>query len=678
MKRLLVVFLMLFAIFAYSYEWVNLLDDNSNTYHLYNSIESGNIYFSTSEGVKVFSPDEINLYSYGGLGALGVAENDNDKFVIFGSGTYSDGLYTLDESGNIELVDWYFEPKFLNTGSYTNDIYFSSENNFQINQANEWQRPAEFYAKEVTDITESPTHQFLTSNEGFYHKLAGETGLFADRQNFGTIQSNEINEASGLVASRSNPGVLWTHNDSGGGNFIFALNELGQHLGIYTINGASNRDWEDIAIGKNPTTGQSEIYLAEIGDNGHNNTIKHIYIVPEPQVSPNQSPIALDLTTSRTISFTYPNSVNYDAETFLYDQRSNNFYIITKRNTDEQGSYEKIFSLDYPLTNDIIVANFEGNITIPLDDLVNYGATAGDISPDGNFILIKNYQNIYMWERKNMSIPEALAQNYIEVPYIMEAQGEALAWRYDNNGYFTVSEEYGNTPAVLYFYSKKGWRKASPLPFKKSEYNSRDGNLYGIINEGDNYGFWQSSDLGINWQQINNYPTYSDIAVDYDGVIFLSHIPTVIPEDWERITGYSNGEFYDFTTGLESVIINRLINNTLLESTTVLACTNNGVFHLQDYHFVANTDNDIEASPLIRTYPNPFNQQITISSPKGLITSGKVYNLKGQLISDITSEIKKRSEDLVWKPHHSLPNGIYFIKIQTSDNSLISKILKIN
>ena len=500
MKNLLVLVLILFAILASGYEWVNLLDDDSDTYHVYNSVEDGNIYFSTSQGVKVFSIDQVNLYSYAVLTALGVAENENERFVIFGSGSYSDGLYTLDNSGNIELVDWYFEPRFLDKGIYSNAIYFSSENHFQINQDHEWQAPAEFYSKDVLDITESSTHQFATTNEGFYHKLTGESGLFANRQNFGTVQSGEINEASGLVASRSNPGVLWTHNDSGGGNFIFAMNELGQHLGIYTIDGVTNRDWEDMAIGNNPDTGIPEIYLADTGDNQLNNQIKYIHIVPEPEVSPTQNATAVQLTSSHTISFIYPDNENYDSETLLFDQRTSTFFIITKRHTGDTATSEKIFSLNYILTEATQVATYVGTVEIPIDELVNQGATGGDISPDGNFILIKNYQNIYMWERKNMSIAQALSQPYIEVPYIMEPQGEAVAWRYDNNGYFTVSEEYGNTPAILYFYSKKGWRKASPLPFKKSEYNSNDGNLYGIINNGDNQGFWYSSDMGINWQ----------------------------------------------------------------------------------------------------------------------------------------------------------------------------------
>jgi hypothetical protein len=679
MRKILVTVFMLFILIANAYEWIALFDDTSDTYDLYNSRLDDYIYASTAEGVKVFGGEESLTYNYAELDALGVAENNNDRFVIFGSGTYSDGLYTLDNSGNIELVDYYFQPQFLENGSYTNNIYFSSENNFQVNEANQWQIPSEFYAKNVTDFTESPTEQYAATDTGFYKKLAGETGLFANRQNFGTVQSNEINEASGLVASRFNPGVLWTHNDSGGGNFIFALNELGQHLGIYTITGTNNRDWEDIAIGNNPSSNEPEIYLADTGNNRLRNNTNYIYIIPEPQVAPTQDPVSINLELANTISFAYPNNEDYDSETLLFDSRTSTFYIITKRHPDSTEGYDKIFSLDYQISDEIQIATYEGNVQLPVDELVNQGATGGDISPDGNFILIKNYQNMYMWERKNMSIAQALAQPYIEVPYIMEPQGEAVAWRYDNNGYFTVSEEYGSIPAVLYFYSKKGWRKTSPLPIKKTEYNNLDGKLYGIINsDTENNGFWSSSDQGLSWEQINNYPNYSDLAVDSYGVIFLSHLATVIPEDWEKISAYSDGHFFDTSSGLENLIINKLVKNYIFDTSTVFACTNQGVFYIQDYEAVANESNDIEPTPIVSTYPNPFQQRVTISSAKGEISSGKVYNLRGQLIEDFSRDIKKGTEELVWKPHHSIPNGIYFIKIQTREGVFTSKVLKIN
>ena len=62
----------------------------------------------------------------------------------------------------------------------------------------------------------------------------------------GTVASAEIREASGLVASRRHPGVLWVHNDSGDTARIFATRPDGTHLGIYSIMGAGSADWEDI------------------------------------------------------------------------------------------------------------------------------------------------------------------------------------------------------------------------------------------------------------------------------------------------------------------------------------------------------------------------------------------------------------------------------------------------
>ena len=38
---------------------------------------------------------------------------------------------------------------------------------------------------------------------------------FQTGRQIGTVQLAAIDEASGLVASRKNPGVLWAHNDSG-------------------------------------------------------------------------------------------------------------------------------------------------------------------------------------------------------------------------------------------------------------------------------------------------------------------------------------------------------------------------------------------------------------------------------------------------------------------------------
>lgn len=301
---------------------------------------------------------------------------------------------------------------------------------------------------------ETSHEQFAKNSDSDHQSVRGEE-LFHNRRNMGTVENSEIDEASGLVASRQNPGVLWTHNDSGGSNAIFAMDEEGRNLGTYTVRRAINRDWEDIAIGKNPTSGVDEVYVADIGDNRLINNIKQIYVVSEPVVSLTQKAETAELNLSQIISFTYPDNLKYDAETLLFDQQSSTFYVITKKKPQNEEDFERIFAVEYSSDSEIQVATYVGNVAIPSDKMIHYGATGGDISPDGNFILIKNYQAIYIWQRRGLSIPETLRQPSIKVPYIMEPQGEAVAWRYDGSGYFTLSEVYANVPAVLYFYGKK-------------------------------------------------------------------------------------------------------------------------------------------------------------------------------------------------------------------------------
>src|SRR5688572_24526075 len=55
-----------------------------------------------------------------------------------------------------------------------------------------------------------------------------------------------VPEASGLVASRSTPGRLWVHNDSGKPE-IFALDANGKVAGTVAVAGASLVDWEAMA-----------------------------------------------------------------------------------------------------------------------------------------------------------------------------------------------------------------------------------------------------------------------------------------------------------------------------------------------------------------------------------------------------------------------------------------------
>ena len=101
----------------------------------------------------------------------------------------------------------------------------------------------------------------------------------------GQIANPEINESSGLVASRTTPGAYWTHNDSGDGPFIYALNTRGESLGTFRVTGATANDWEDISAGPGPQPNRSYLYIGDIGDNNANRRDIVVYRVPEPELT---------------------------------------------------------------------------------------------------------------------------------------------------------------------------------------------------------------------------------------------------------------------------------------------------------------------------------------------------------------------------------------------------------
>ena len=268
--------------------------------------------------------------------------------------------------------------------------------------------------------------------------------IFGERIDLGLIEYGPINEASGIAASRKNPGVLWTHNDSGDLNRIYAFNTQGKHLGVYYIEGAGALDWEDMAVGPGPDSSEHYIYIGDIGDNQSQRELKYIYRVPEPDVDSNQTPIDTTIYGAEVITYKYPDGKR-DAETVMVDPLTMDIYIVSKRESNV-----RVYRAPYPQsTTDTLI--LEHKVTLDSTQI-----TGGDISLSGLEILIKTYFSIFYWNRDPAEeLWEALADDPLIVPYIWEPQGEAVGWEpKELGGYYTISEERLNIPAHLYFYPR--------------------------------------------------------------------------------------------------------------------------------------------------------------------------------------------------------------------------------
>jgi hypothetical protein len=273
--------------------------------------------------------------------------------------------------------------------------------------------------------------------------LISQVTGFGSRIDMGLVENDAITEASGVACSRIQSGLLWTHNDSGDRSRLFAMSIHGKHLAEVHLTGVKSIDWEDICIGPGPEEGREYVYIADIGDNNLKREIKTIYRIPEPVIDANTAPVTLTLSGADVLRFRYPDG-NHNAETIMVDPILKDIYLVTKKENSAG-----LYRIRYTQSNSNVI-DAEHVATYPYTLIV-----AGDISPDGTEILLKNYFFVYHFRRDSThTVRQALGGNASVIPYVPEPQGEAIGWDNQSRGFYTLSEELGGIPAHLYFYPK--------------------------------------------------------------------------------------------------------------------------------------------------------------------------------------------------------------------------------
>jgi autotransporter-associated beta strand protein len=251
----------------------------------------------------------------------------------------------------------------------------------------------------------------------------------------GIIQNASIDEASGIVASRLNTNVLWTHNDSGNAAQLFAMTPAGASLGTYTLSGTSNFDWEDIATGPGPTAGTNYLYVGDIGDNLAIRSTVSVYRVAEPTVSDTQAPVTTSVSGAAKLTFAYPNGP-HDAESLFVDPLTKDLYIVSKRDAQKF-----VYRASYPQAN-------SGTTTMQLVATLNNAnwITSADISVDGNRIIMRapgTGTGLIYTRPAGGTIADAFGTAPVSIPLLAENQGEAIGFDPFGRGYYTTSEGAG-------------------------------------------------------------------------------------------------------------------------------------------------------------------------------------------------------------------------------------------
>jgi hypothetical protein len=260
----------------------------------------------------------------------------------------------------------------------------------------------------------------------------GPCARFGPVEVAGTVADPGLTEISGLARSGRHPGVLWTHNDSGGDPALSAMADDGADLGTFTVEGAAATDWEDLASGPGPEAGTSYLYAADIGDNDAERPSVTVYRVAEPDAAPTGADGTLRGATP--IELRYPDEPS-DAEALLVDPLSGDLLVVTKSFSGTARILRApAASLDGGAPVSLVA---EGELSLGMLTAV----TGGDVSPDGSLVLLRTYSSVLAFARPDGgSLVDALLGPSCAAPQAQEPQGEAVAFTTAGDAYVTVSE----------------------------------------------------------------------------------------------------------------------------------------------------------------------------------------------------------------------------------------------
>lgn len=252
-----------------------------------------------------------------------------------------------------------------------------------------------------------------------------------------------MEELSGLAVSRTYPGIVWGHGDSGQPPVLWALDLERGELAFppylakkfddgaswpgLTLEGASNIDWEDL------TTLNGWLYLGEFGNNGNARRDLGLWALPEPnpRATERQRPAFF-------LPFHYPEQQRFPAEAWVFDAEAlfadperNALYLITKhRKAGDVRRFipgAKLYRI--PLDS---AGRASTALTLVDQHEEMTAVTAAELSPSGAWLAVLTYRTLWLFPRPPAGEQWLSGPAYSRpLPFLETRQAEALSWRDD-------------------------------------------------------------------------------------------------------------------------------------------------------------------------------------------------------------------------------------------------------
>lgn len=258
----------------------------------------------------------------------------------------------------------------------------------------------------------------------------------------GMFDASAIAEASGLAASRRNPGWLYLVDDEHPRE-VWAMRPDGSDRTRIAVSGFAGRDTESLAVGPcGPTDPGSCLYIGDTGDNLGTHPDVAILRVAEPDLARRGEVVQVS---ADTIRVRYPDGA-HDAEALLVDG-AGAVYLVTKDAGPDGAGAARLYG----------ASGFRGGtltdlgpVAVPAPALPLAQTLVGNVVTGGDFrpgrVVLRTYDHAveYVAPGPDAPLTEFPTWPAREVPSAREPQPEAIAYATERCGYHTAGERVGD------------------------------------------------------------------------------------------------------------------------------------------------------------------------------------------------------------------------------------------
>jgi len=257
----------------------------------------------------------------------------------------------------------------------------------------------------------------------------------------------ELVENSGATLSGTQPGVIFTINDSGNDPLLFALDTAGRDRGVWRVMRARNQDWEAMSVGpcgsatgipspdfaatRAAGTPNDCVYLGDVGDNDARRPSRIIYRVPEPSV---ERAGFVGSVAAEALVYRYDDGP-HDVEA-MYVAPNGSVFLITKRQLKAGDGHRRpalVFELPasaWGSSNLPVIAGRVDSLPIVPGSASRRQVTDAALSPDGRLLAVRTYGQVFVFStdsstgRVNRDVPPSVCN----LESLGRWQGEGIAW----------------------------------------------------------------------------------------------------------------------------------------------------------------------------------------------------------------------------------------------------------